>query len=62
MIPKQEKPKRNLCLDTSQDKKKSFKEAREIPTIEARGEWNKNFNVLKKKKKNAMPRKNISQK
>lgn len=50
MTPKEEETKRNLCPDTSQDKEKSFKEAREIPTMEARGEWNKNFNMPKIRK------------
>lgn len=58
MTPKQEKKKKpngNLCPDTSQGKKKSFKGVREIPTIEAREEWN--INVLKKKKKVLYPEK-----
>lgn len=51
MIPKQEKKNKEKSLpDTSQDKEKPFKEAIEMPTMEARGQQKKNINVLKRKK------------
>lgn len=61
MIPKQEKKNKEKSLpDTSQDKEKPFKEAIEMPTMEARGQQKKKYQYAKKKKM-LYPEKNIFQ-